>query len=88
MPRQETLTIHLLSIADVSTHLNRPTHTNESMNTQGLLALVRAHGIGAVNLVNKAKADPLLAQIHTIKVALLLITMMMTRVHPSFWSRL
>ena len=35
---------------------------------QALIALVRQHGIGAVNLVNKAKADPLLSQVRTIKV--------------------
>lgn len=37
---------------------------------QALIALVRQNGIGAVNLVNKAKADPLLQQIRTIKVCL------------------
>lgn len=36
---------------------------------QALIALVRQHGIMAVNLVNKAKADPLLSQIRTIKVS-------------------
>ncbi len=47
------------------THTHTHTHTHK---TQALLALVRHHGIGAVNLVNKAKADPLLNQIRTIKV--------------------
>lgn len=31
------------------------------------MALVRQNGIGAINLVNKAKTDPLLEQIRTIK---------------------